>query len=62
MDVSDKVRDLSREIEAQMRSYRKQLQDLMAEAEENDEEIGLRVRKMYVNISKTLLMASSTKA
>ena len=50
MTVQDKLQQLSRQIESQMQAYRNQLQDLMEEAEENDEEIDIQNRGMYVNM------------
>ena len=50
MTVQEKIINLSRAIEAQMQSYRNQLQDLMDEAEENEEEINISERGMYVNM------------
>lgn len=50
MTVQDKLQQLSRSIEAQMQAYRNQLQDLMDEAEENEEEINISERGMYVNM------------
>lgn len=50
MTVQEKLLHLSRSIEAQMQSYRNQLQDLMDEAEENEEEIDIAQRGMYVNM------------
>ena len=50
MAVQEKLLQLSRSIEAQMQSYRNQLQDLMDEAEENEEEIDIAQRGMYVNM------------
>ena len=50
MKVSEKLLLLSRQIESQMQSYRNQLQTLMEEAEENEEEIDIVSRGMYVNM------------
>ena len=50
MTVQEKLLQLSRSIEAQMQSYRNQLQDLMDEAEDNEEEIDIAQRGMYVNM------------
>ena len=50
MTVQEKLLQLSRSIEATMHQYRNQLQDLMDEAEENEEEIDIAQRGMYVNM------------
>lgn len=50
MTVQEKLLQLSRQIENQMHQYRNQLQDLMDEAEENEEEIDIAQRGMYVNM------------
>ena len=50
MTVQEKLLQLSRSIENQMHQYRNQLQDLMDEAEENEEEIDIAQRGMYVNM------------
>jgi len=50
MTVQEKLLQLSRQIETQMQSYRNQLQDLMDEAEENEEEINIAERGMYINM------------
>ena len=50
MTVQEKLLQLSRQIEATMHQYRNQLQDLMDEAEENEEEIDIAQRGMYVNM------------
>ena len=50
MTVQEKLLKLSRSIEDQMHLYRNQLQDLMDEAEENEEEIDIAQRGMYVNM------------
>tara|TARA_B000000609_G_C23843146_1_gene173986 strand:- start:11 stop:310 length:300 start_codon:yes stop_codon:yes gene_type:complete len=50
MTVQEKLLKLSRSIENQMHQYRNQLQDLMNEAEENEEEINISERGMYVNM------------
>ena len=50
MTVQEKLLQLSRQIENQMHQYRNQLQDLMDEAEENEEEIDIAQRGMYINM------------
>ena len=50
MTVQEKLLQLSRQIENQMHQYRNQLQDLMDEAEENEEEIDIAQRGIYVNM------------
>ena len=50
MTVQEKLLQLSRQIENQMHQYRNKLQDLMDEAEENEEEIDIAQRGMYVNM------------
>lgn len=50
MTVQEKLLQLSRQIEAQMHLYRNQLQNLMDEAEENEEEINIAERGMYINM------------
>jgi hypothetical protein len=50
MTVQEKLLQLSRQIEATMHQYRNQLQDLMDEAEENEEEIDIAQRGMYINM------------
>jgi hypothetical protein len=50
MTAQQKLLQLSRSIEAQMQSYRNQLQNIMDEAEENEEEINIAERGMYINM------------
>lgn len=50
MTVQEKLLQLSRSIEAQMQSYRNQIQDLMDEAKEAEEEINIAERGMYINM------------
>ena len=50
MTITEKLHTLSRQIERQMQNYRRQIEDLMDEAEEEDEEIDIVGRGMYVNM------------
>ena len=50
MTATQKIIQLSRQIEAQMQLYQRQIEDIMDEAEENEEEINIIDRGMYINM------------
>lgn len=52
--TTEKLRVLSREIEEKIRNFHYQIQDLMEEAEENEEEINIIDRGMYINMVEVM--------
>lgn len=54
MTATQKLIELSRVIETQMQAYQQQIEEIMEEAEENEEEIDIEQRGMYVNMVEVM--------